>query len=59
MLIDAEQDEKAILDAEDAAIRAELRTPESTPLDALAWMLTNDPETPVHPEAEASGGPRG
>jgi hypothetical protein len=49
-LIDAEQDEKAVLDAEDRAIAeaAKPKTPETVDdIAALIERLTSD-ETPVH-----------
>lgn len=60
MLIDEQQDERALLRAEDEAIRESEKQTEhqATALDALAEIL-NARETQVQPEAEAGGSPRG
>jgi hypothetical protein len=58
-LIQSEQDDPAVLRAEDEAIRAE-ENPDpkhETALDALARLL--DDSTDVHPQTEASGGTGG
>ena len=60
-LIASEQDDPAVLRAEDEAIAEadKPKTEERTALDALAEIL-NDRDTPeVHPQDEAGSGSRG